>query len=224
MSDINGVNKAANNPFLDLNKSSDATKTAAQEQSDMFMKLMIAQMQNQDPSSPADSSEYMNQISQMSMVESVNNMSLQMQSLSSSMLSSQTALQASSMVGKTVYVPTQQADVAEDGVIKGVLGLQTSHEDVRINVYDASGELVSNTSLGAQAAGDGQFTLKLPEGSEAGTYRVEAEAKWEDDYVPVQTYLGRNVDSVSLGQNGVGMRINIEGGSVTLDQVKQIGA
>ena len=222
MSDVNGVS-GSGNIFTDLNKSTENTKSAAQEQSDMFMKLMIAQMQNQDPSSPADSSEYMSQISQMSMVESVNNMSLQMQDLSSSMLSSQTALQASSMVGKTVYVPTKEADVGEDGVVKGVLGLQTSHEDVVINVYDSNGKLVSNTSLGAQAAGDGQFTLTLPEGSEPGRYRIEAEAAWDGGYVPVQAYLGRNVDSVSLGQNGVGMKINIEGGSVTLDQVKQIG-
>ncbi|MEH6470262.1 MAG: flagellar hook capping FlgD N-terminal domain-containing protein [Halopseudomonas sp.] len=222
MSDINNVNNS-NNVFLDLNKQAEGSKSAAQEQSDMFMKLMMAQMQNQDPSSPADTSEYMNQISQMSMVESINNMNLTMQNMSSSMLTSQTALQASSMVGKTVYVPTQTAEVAEDGVIKGVLGLQTSHEDVRVNVYDSNNTLVSSFGLGAQAAGDGQFELQLPEGAEAGKYRVEAEAAWDGDYVPVQAYLGRNVDSVSLGQNGVGMKINIDGGSVTFDQIKQIG-
>lgn len=222
MSDINNVNNPGN-VFLDLNKKADASKTAAQEQSDMFMQLMIAQMQNQDPTSPADTSDYMNQISQMSMVESINNMNLTMQGMSSSMLSSQTALQASSMVGKTVYVPTSDAHVGEDGMIQGVMALQTSHEDVRVKVYDSTGTMVSNLSLGAQAAGDGQFKFQLPEEYGAGQYEVEVEAKWGDEYVPVQTYLGRNVDSVSLGQNGVGMKINIEGGSVTFDQVKQIG-
>ena len=223
MSDINNVN-GTGNAFLDLNKKAENAKTAAQEQSDMFMQLMIAQMQNQDPTSPADTSQYMNQISQMSMVESINNMNLTMQDMSAGMLSSQTALQASSMVGKTVYVPTQQAQVADDGLVKGVLELKTSHQDVRINVYDAQGALVSNFSLGAQAAGDAQFNLQLPAGSAAGNYRVEAEALWDGDFVPVQAFLGRNVDSVSLGQNGVGMKINIEGGTVTLDQIKQIGA
>ncbi|WP_421866781.1 flagellar hook assembly protein FlgD [Motiliproteus sp.] len=222
MSDINNVNNSGN-VFLDLNKKADASKTEAQEQSDMFMQLMIAQMQNQDPTSPADTSDYMNQISQMSMVESINNMNLTMQNMSNSMLSSQTALQASSMVGKTVYVPTTQAKVGDDRMIQGVMALQTSHEDVRVKVYDSSGAMISNLSLGAQAAGDGQFKFELPEGYDAGDYKVEVEAKWGDDYVPVQTYLGRNVDSVSLGQNGVGMKINIEGGSVTFDQVKQIG-
>ncbi len=224
MVDINSVNKAGSNPFLDLNSKTDGAKSAAQDQSDMFMKLMIAQMQNQDPSSPGDTSQYMNQISQMSMVESINNMNVSMQELSTSMLSSQTALQASSMVGKTVYVPTRSAVVAEDRAIEGVLALQTSHKDVRINVYDSDDNLVSDFSLGAQAAGDAQFKVQLPEGSEPGSYRLEAEAQWGDGYVPVQSYLGRNVDSVSLGQNGVGMKINIEGGSVGLDQVKQIGA
>lgn len=222
MSDINGVNSSGN-VFLDLNKQTDATTSTAQDQSDMFMKLLMAQMQNQDPSSPADTADYMNQISQMSMVESINNMNVSMQNLSSGLLSSQTALQASSMVGKTVYVSTQTAEVGADGLVKGVLALTTSHEDVAISVYDSSGKLVEKLSLGAQAAGDGQFELQLSEALGAGTYRVEAEAKWEGEYVPVQAYLGRNVDSVSLGQNGVGMKINITGGSVTLDQIKQIG-
>tara|TARA_R110002167_G_scaffold9806_6_gene45335 strand:+ start:15340 stop:16014 length:675 start_codon:yes stop_codon:yes gene_type:complete len=222
MSDVNGVNNSGN-VFLDLNKKTETTQSAAQEQNDMFMKLLIAQMQNQDPSSPADTADYMNQISQMSTVESINNMNISMQSLSSGLLSSQTALQASSMVGKTVYVPTETAEVGADGLVNGVLELQTSHSDVRVNVYDSAGKLVSNLSLGAQAAGDGQFSLQLPPEYGAGEYRLDAEALWEGEYVPVQAYLGRNVDSVSLGQNGVGMKINIAGGSVTLDQIKQIG-
>ena len=86
MSDINGVNNAGN-VFLDLNKQTEKSQSAAQEQSDMFMKLMLAQMKNQDPSSPADTADYMNQISQMSMVESINNMNVSMQGLSSGLLS-----------------------------------------------------------------------------------------------------------------------------------------
>ncbi len=219
---INGVNNSGN-VFLDLNKQADSTQSAAKEQSDMFMKLMMAQMQNQDPSSPTDTAQYMNQISQMSMVESINNMNISMQNMSSGLLSSQTALQASSLVGKTVYVPTQTAEVGEDGAISGVLALQTSHEDVRVRVYDSANNLVSSHALGAQAAGDGQFALQLPAEQGAGQYRLEAEALWEGEYLPVQAYLGRNVDSVSLGQNGVGMKVNIAGGSVTFDQIKQIG-
>ncbi|MFT5720204.1 MAG: flagellar basal-body rod modification protein FlgD [Motiliproteus sp.] len=222
MSDVNGVNSPGN-VFLEMNNKTEASTSAAEDQSDMFMKLLMAQMQNQDPSSPADTADYMNQISQMSMVESINNMNVSMQNLSSGLLSSQTALQASSMVGKTVYVPTQTAEVGADGEVKGVLALETSHADVRVRVYDSAGKLISNLSLGAQAAGDGQFSLQLPPEQGAGQYRFDVEALEDGEYVPVQAYLGRNVDSVSLGQNGVGMKINIAGGSVTLDQIKQIG-
>ncbi|MFT6916776.1 MAG: flagellar basal-body rod modification protein FlgD [Motiliproteus sp.] len=222
MSDINGVNSQSN-VFLDMNQQTDTSTTATEDQSDMFMKLLMAQMQNQDPSSPADTADYMNQISQMSMVESINNMNVSMQNLSSGLLSSQTALQASSMVGKTVYVPTDTAEVGADGQVNGVLALETSEADVRVSVYDSGGQLIGNQSLGAQAAGDSQFSLQLPPEQGAGQYRLVAEALEDGEYVPVQAYLGRNVDSVSLGQNGVGMKINIAGGSVTLDQIKQIG-
>jgi flagellar basal-body rod modification protein FlgD len=52
---------------LDRKPSSDLDKNA-------FMKLMIAQMQHQDPTAPQDSSQMMAQVSQMTMVEQITNL------------------------------------------------------------------------------------------------------------------------------------------------------
>ena len=71
----------------------------------MFMRLMIAQLQNQDPSSPADTTDFMQQIATMSQVESINQLNTSINEMSQSMLSSQAALQASAMVGQSVYIP-----------------------------------------------------------------------------------------------------------------------
>lgn len=221
MADINGVNNT-NNPYLDLNPPK--TEKADESQSDMFMKLMIANLRNQDPTSPAETSEFMSQISDMSMVEGIANLNNSMGNLTSSMLSSQAALQASSLVGQTVYVPTSTADVEPGTTVDGVVELPISSPDVRVKVFAPTGEEVGAFSLGAQAAGDGRFSWRVPEGLASGSYRFEVTAQGAGgEFSPVQTYLGRNVESVTLGKNGVGMKINIPGGSVSLDEIKQIG-
>ncbi len=221
MADVGGVNNKGS-VFTDLNKPEEAK--ADTSQSDMFMELMIAQLRNQDPTSPADSTEFMNQISDMTMVEGITNLNSSLENLSSSMLSSQAALQASSMVGQKVYVESDNA-IADSatGLVDGVVGLDVSASDVQISVFSESGALVGQFSLGSQAAGDVNFDWQLEEGMKLGGYRVEATATIDGEPESVPVYVGMNVDSVTLGQNGVGMKVNFEGGSASLDEIKQIG-
>ncbi|MBG9787633.1 flagellar hook assembly protein FlgD [Brevibacillus laterosporus] len=54
--------------------------------SESFMKLMIAQLQNQDPMSPMDNSQFMMQTAMMTMVEKVSNIELLMKESNSSLL------------------------------------------------------------------------------------------------------------------------------------------
>jgi flagellar basal-body rod modification protein FlgD len=76
--------------------SSSAAKTAADK--DTFLKLLVAQLRYQDPSSPVDSSQFIAQTAQFSSLETLQDMSTS----NSSMLAAQLKLQAGSMVGKTV--------------------------------------------------------------------------------------------------------------------------
>ncbi|OMH30003.1 flagellar hook capping FlgD N-terminal domain-containing protein [Motiliproteus sp. MSK22-1] len=221
MADVNGVNNQGN-VYTDLNKTEETKKTDSQ--SDMFMELMIANLRNQDPTSPAETSEFMNQISDMTMVEGITNLNTSMESLTSSLLSSQTALQASSMVGQKVYVESDQARAdSTSGIIDGVVELETSASDVQVSVFDDVGSLVGQFSLGAQAKGDANFDWQLEEGMKLGGYRIEATATIDGEPTSVPVFVGMNVNSVTLGQNGVGMKVNVDGGSVSLDEIKQIG-
>jgi flagellar basal-body rod modification protein FlgD len=64
----------------------------------MFLKLLVAQMKYQDPSNPTDSSQYMSQMAQFSMVEKLDALST-----SEAGLVTSTQLQSAvSMVGATV--------------------------------------------------------------------------------------------------------------------------
>ena len=222
MADVNGVNNQSS-VFTDLNKTDEKT-AATDSQSDMFMELMIANLKNQDPTNPSDSSEFMNQISDMTMVEGITNLNTSLEGLNSSLLSSQTALQASSLVGQTVFVQSDEVSAdAATGRVEGVVELASSATEVQISVFDDAGSLVDSFALGPQAQGDVSFDWQLEEGMKLAGYNIEASATVDGEATSVPVFVGKNVDSVTLGQNGVGMKINVEGGSVSLDEIKQIG-
>jgi flagellar basal-body rod modification protein FlgD len=63
-----------------------------------FLRLLIAEMKNQDPTNPMDTSQYMSQFAQLSTVEQA----MQTNNKLDSLLSSQSLSQADALIGKTV--------------------------------------------------------------------------------------------------------------------------
>jgi len=197
-------------------------KSQASEDSEMFMKLMIAQLQNQDPTSPADTTDFMQQISSMSMVESINNLVSSVETMNSSLLSSQAALQASSMVGRQAFVKTDSGSLTAEGGVEGMVSLDASTPSLQVKVFDASGNQVDSINMGALTAGDYNFKWDGSNQAE-GTYRFVAESTSGNEVILLDTYIGHTVNSVTLGQNGIGMKVNTDAGSVSIDQVRQLG-
>ena len=219
----------SNNIYQQINETNKASASAtaaskAQEDSDMFMELMIAQLQNQDPTSPTDTSAFMEQISNMSQVESINNLTTTMSQMSASMLSSQNALQASSMVGQNVLISTDKTLSNDEGNINGMLSLNGATDNVRLTVTDANGSVVDTVQLGAYAAGNNDFVWKGESDDAGKEYSLKAEVQLEDGtYARIDTYLENRVTSVTLGQNGIGMTINTAVGSTAMENVLRIG-
>lgn len=190
--------------------------------SEMFMKLMIAQLQNQDPTSPAETSEFMQQIASMSTVENIAKLNTTMENMSASLLSSQAALQASSMIGQDVYAKTDVAQVGEAGEIRGVVELPVSTENLRVSIYDSANNLIDEVEMGSKGSGDHYFVWSAGD-RPPGNYRVVAEAQVDGNYKTASSFIAYNVNSVTLGQNGIGMKVNTDAGSVDFSDVKRIG-
>jgi flagellar basal-body rod modification protein FlgD len=83
--------------------------------SDTFLKLLVAQMQYQDPLEPTDSSQMMSQLAQFSSVEGLNNLNKQITALGLS----QDFSGAVAMIGKTVSY-TDRAGNTQTGQVSGV--------------------------------------------------------------------------------------------------------
>jgi flagellar basal-body rod modification protein FlgD len=190
-----------------------------------FLKLLVTQLNNQNPLEPQSNGEFIAQLAQFSTVEGVEKLNSSMSSLLSGYQSSQ-ALQASSLVGRKVIVPTDRALVDTSQSFKASLVLPTSSSNVYVNVYDKSGAAVSRINLGEQQAGNVSFIWDGKDASgnllPPGTYKFEAQASYNGESKGLYTMLPANVDSVTLG--GSELTLNLAGlGSVPLSQVQVIG-
>lgn len=87
--------------------STTSTGAGASVDYDAFLKLMLAEMKNQDPTAPTDASEYVAQFATFSQVEQA----MQMNSKLDSMLSSLALSQADGLIGRTI--------TSEDGKVSG---------------------------------------------------------------------------------------------------------
>ena len=192
-----------------------------------FLELLVAQLNNQNPLEPQENGQFIGQLAQFSTVEGVEKLNSSMGAILAGYKSSQ-ALQASSLVGRKVIVPSDKAVVDTSETFKASLVLPVSSGNVAVNVYDSTGAVVNRINLGDQAAGHVSFMWDGRNASgetlPPGTYRFEAQATYGNETKGLYTLLPANVDSVTLGQNGGELMLNLAGvGSIGLSQVQIIG-
>jgi flagellar basal-body rod modification protein FlgD len=192
-----------------------------------FLTLMLAQLKNQDPTSPVDSNTFLNQLAQLSEVQGITSLNTSFNSLSSSLSSSQ-ALQASSLLGHQALVNSSTANLAAGATVTGAVNVPQTTSKVVLNISDASGALVSQINLGAQAAGLTSFSWNgiTSSGSQApaGTYTLTAQyAGATSSGTAATTLVNGTVESVSMGAGSTGLTLNVAGiGSVPFSSVQQI--
>lgn len=191
-----------------------------------FFELMVAQLQNQDPLSPMESNEFLSQIAQFSSVNGISAMQQAIEQMSASFQSNQ-ALQASTLVGRSVLVQGSEGYLAAGGTLSGAAEIPQSASEVYLNVYDAGGERVRQVKLGQLDTGLHAFEwdglLDDGQAAEPGRYAVGVSVFSGNDTYAAQTLMSSRVDSVSLGRYGSATQLNLsDGSSIGIGQVRQI--
>ena len=130
--------------------------TSAKEASDRFLKLLVTQLQNQDPMNPMDNAQMTSQMAQISTVSGIEKLNTSVESLSTSFLQMQ-ALQGASLVGKEVIVKGDQLTTAE-GVTGGLYQIDSAADHVKVEVLNKAGVVVDSFSDGAQSSGRHEFS------------------------------------------------------------------
>lgn len=218
---------------IDTNLLSDlglAQKPARQASSeldqDAFMKLLITQMENQDPLEPMENGEFISQLAQFEAVSSIDEMSKSLNSMAEAMQSSQ-ALQASSLVGRWIEVPSDKTQLWDEIGMAGSVDVPAKASNVLVTISDSAGQVVKQINLGEQEQGTVNYSWDGfdDEGNQfdAGEYGVEVTATILNRTEELQANAIVPVDSVFMGKTGEPMTVNTSLlGKVKLSDVKQI--
>ena len=161
-------------------------KSADQELGrDEFLKLLVTQLQNQDPLSPQENGEFVAQLAQFSSLEEAQKLSGSFSSFSDKFLATQEEqsstlleetknlsenfgsfvdnsvstqhLQATSLVGRPVHVESNVTYLQEDGAISIIADPAVDVDAAVLKVFDENNELVDSYDLGAKPAGRSEF-------------------------------------------------------------------
>ena len=194
---------------------------------DAFLQLLVTQMKNQNPLDPQDNGEFVAQLAQFSSLEGIQTLNSSVNAIAGSYKSSQ-ALQASSLVGRSVIAQTDKAVVDTTKSFSGTVAVPGSITGGTVTIKDKDGHVVKTLELAPQSAGKATFVWdgKKADGTAAdpGTYTFSASTTLDNKTVSLATYLPATVNSVTLSQTGGEMLLNLAGlGSIALSKVQTIG-
>lgn len=121
------------------------------EASDRFLKLLVTQMQNQDPLNPMDNAQVTSQMAQIQQVTSLSTLDTSIKNLGAQ-LGQMQALQSISLVGRDVSVPGNKMQVV-NGVAEASYELDGPAQAVKLEVLGPAGNVIDTQQLGAQSSG-----------------------------------------------------------------------
>ncbi|MDA3921274.1 MAG: flagellar hook assembly protein FlgD [Salinisphaera sp.] len=228
----------ATNSVAALTGNSSASATAAsataatngtqssQDLSKQFLKLLVAQVQNQDPLKPMDNSQFTSQIAQINTVSGINKLNDQLAMINGQINTSQ-QLQASALIGHTVLVPGNSISVGTGGTAMPFgVDLAAPAAKITMTITDKSGAVVHQSSYTNQAAGVQSFSWDGLDSSgkpvTAGSYHLSIKAENADGKaVAAKTLSTGLVSGVVAGGSGPQLDLG-PNGLVGLKDIYQI--
>jgi len=187
---------------------------------------MTTQLRNQDPFKPMENGEFMGQLAQFGTVSGIEDVKTELQNLSGSLVSNQ-SLQAAAMLGHEVLIPGNYGVLDTGGVVGGAVELPNAVTNLTIGIYDVSGQLIRNVSLGNQSPGMVAFNWDglAMDGSAVppGRYEIRAEAISGGVNEAYEVMLADTVQSVSLPAAGKPLTLELASlGNVSFSDIRQI--
>jgi flagellar basal-body rod modification protein FlgD len=219
---VDSTSAAGSSAAAGASSASNGALSSLSNNFDTFLTLLTTQMKNQDPLSPMDSTQFTQQLTQMTGVQQqllTNDLLKQLVGNSASGISA-----AVSLIGKNVRAVSDDAALAK-GQASWIYKLDQAATDVKAEVLDSKGNVVAVASPDGKTAGEHTFTWNgkgisgstLPD----GTYTLRLTAKDSAGAAVTSTsYVEGIVGSVE--QDSGTTMVNINGGKVPWDKVTNI--
>lgn len=208
------------------NNGSKGTGNSAADLSQSFMELLVAQMQNQDPTNPMDSNQLTSQLAQFSMAAGVEKLNGTLEGVGM-LVNSMQQMNASQWVGRTVFIEGDTViSNAENGNQDFSFNLDSDADKVTVTLTDDAGNAYTADLKNAKA-GVNKFSMEdldnfqpgPPPADDDSTFKVTFAASNENGDVPKITSLKKcKVDGVSFGGGTANLRLGLDG-TTTLGNV-----
>lgn len=191
-----------------------------------FLRLMLAQLDNQDPFAPMESGEFLGQLAQFGTVSGISEMKQSLEGLVGSLSGNQT-LQAATLVNRNVLVPTREGWLPPEGELAGAVDVPDGVNNLSLEIADLGGTLVQRIALPAPVAGRTGFTWDgtLADGTaaEPGFYELRAVGDSAGEAVAMDVLVSGRVESVALGGQDGSVKLTVTGlGTVDVNSLKGI--
>ena len=195
------------------------TATDGTASQDRFLKLLVAQLNNQDPMNPMDNAQMTSQMAQINTVTGIQQVNDTLKSMATQFTSMQ-VLQGSSMVGHNVLVESNTL-TRNAGVASGAIDLAGKADSVKVEILTPGGQVLDTFDLGALGAGRQTFDWNSSnyQGSGEPSFRVTATLAG----TAVTTTSLASDKVVSVGSENGAMTVQLQGrAAVAYDSIKAI--
>ena len=171
MSDVSGVTATQTSTAA----SSAGTQAEVGKEFNSFLQLLTAQIRNQDPLAPLDSTQFVEQLATFSSLEQQVRSNTQLENIASMIGGLHSSLLAGQWLGETVAIDTSWAPYAGEAV-EFVVDIPDSTDETVLKVRDADGNEIwsktldpeaesyfwnGETSSGEEPAGDAVYQLEI---------------------------------------------------------------
>lgn len=219
-------NSALNGMYWNPETTTPDKNNGALTQSDFFA-LLTQQLAYQDPTKPVENDQMIAQMTNFTMADGIGSLNESFKGFAESMTSNQ-ALQASSLVGRSVLTQSEDIVFTGDTLSRGNIELDRPATMMKVRIENEKGELVRSFSVENPKTGKNDFvwdgTDANDEAVAAGVYKIKVDVSYTDGKtatLPVNVYTP--VGSVSMNGTGGGIMLNLLGlGAVKLSDVLEV--
>jgi flagellar basal-body rod modification protein FlgD len=209
------------NPYASLNTGSGSNSVTQNDadSADRFLKLLVAQMQNQDPLNPMDNAQVTSQMAQINTVNGIEKLNTTVKGLNTQFVQMQ-ALQGAALVGREVTVQGDRLGIA-GGVGEGAFDLASASDHVKVEILGPAGQPIGTLDLGAKSAGRQRF--EWPAGSHADDENLRFRVSATSGAATVQAtpLMQDEVLAVSAGGDTLTLEL-LRSGTVPYSAVKSV--
>lgn len=221
---VNRTTINSNTDYTALNQKATKNTSAADQQQDRFLKLLVKQLQSQDPMNPMDNAATTSQMAQISSVTGIEKLNTTMQTMLASFSAAQ-SFQAAALIGKEVL--TVGSNMKFDGTkpVDTRVDLPAGVSDIKVAIMDKNGTVIDTITLPQQPAGaaavvwDGK--MNNGEKAPAGDYLIAASGVQNGKEIALNTLTWQTASSVELAKTGVKVML-ADQSSVDFSAVRQI--